>query len=228
MDNIEEKISALYDGELSEQEIDEVLLMVEKDSNLRKKISKYGLLTSAVKYENNNIQSIIAKRKKLNFNFWLSNSITAAAAVMITFFSLNQFDLNRMGEDISAKNQLNIAINSKEAKDIARRAEDNLVDHVMQIINNSQTESLTPYNIDLRNVGYTRMGPNSSIYNKGSKNFTLHIEKKNLGIKKLRNWQHKDKMIYVVPLQDGRVLTLYGNIDQESALEIAKSIKLDN
>jgi hypothetical protein len=225
MDNIEEKISALYDGELSEQEIDEVLLMVEKDSNLREKISKYGLLTSAVKYESNNIQSIIAKRKKLNFNFWLSNSITAAAAVMITFFSLNQFDLNRMGEDISAKNQINIAINSKEAKDIARRAEDNLVDHVMQIINNSQNASLTPYNIDLRNVGYTRKGPNSSIYNKGNKNFTLYIEKKNLGIKKLRNWQHKDKMIYVVPLQDGRVLTLYGNIDQESALEIAKSIK---
>lgn len=225
MDNIEEKISALYDGELSEQEIDEVLLMVEKDSNLREKISKYGLLTSAVKYENKNIQSIIAKRKKLNFNFWLSNSITAAAAVMITFFSLNQFDLNRMGEDMSAKNQINIAINSKEAKDIARRAEDNLVDHVMQIINNSQHDSLAPYNIDLRNVGYTRMGPNSSIYNKGNKNFTLYIEKKNLGIKKLRNWQHKDKMIYVVPLQDGRVLTLYGNIDQESALEIAKSIK---
>lgn len=225
MDNIEEKISALYDGELSEQEIDEVLLMVEKDSNLREKISKYGLLTSAVKYENNNIQSIIAKRKKLNFNFWLSNSITAAAAVMITFFSLNQFDLNRMGEDKSAKNQINIAINSKEAKDIARRAEDNLVDHVMQIINNSQNDSLAPYNIDLRNVGYTRKGPNSSIYNKGNKNFTLYIEKKNLGIKKLRNWQHKDKMIYVVPLQDGRVLTLYGNIDQESALEIVKSIK---
>ena len=225
MDNIEEKISALYDGELSEQEIDDVLLMLEKDSNLREKISKYGLLTSAVKYENNNIQSIIAKRKKLNFNFWLSNSITAAAAVMITFFSLNQFDLNRMGEDISAKNQINIAINSKEAKDIARRAEDNLVDHVMQIINNSQNDSLAPYNIDLRNVGYTRKGPNSSIYNKGNKNFTLYIEKKNLGIKKLRNWQHKDKMIYVVPLQDGRVLTLYGNIDQESALEIAKSIK---
>ena len=171
------------------------------------------------------IQSIIAKRKKLNFNFWLSNSITAAAAVMITFFSLNQFDLNRMGEDISAKNQINIAINSKEAKDIARRAEDNLVDHVMQIINNSQNASLAPYNIDLRNVGYTRKGPNSSIYNKGNKNFTLYIEKKNLGIKKLRNWQHKDKMIYVVPLQDGRVLTLYGNIDQESALEIVKSIK---
>jgi hypothetical protein len=54
----------------------------------------------------------------------------------------------------------------------------------------------------------------------------LHIEKKDLGIKKVRNWQHKDKMIYVVPMQDGRVITLYGNIDQKSALEIANSINI--
>ena len=48
MNNIEEKISALYDGELSDQEIDEVLLMLEKDSNLQEKISKYGLLLSLI------------------------------------------------------------------------------------------------------------------------------------------------------------------------------------
>ena len=128
MNNIEEKISALYDGELNDNEIDEVLLMIEKDPNLLEKISKYGLLTSKMKHKDNNIQSIFVKRKKTNFNFWLSNSITAAAAVLITFFSLNQFDLNRMSEDLSAKNQINIAINSKEAKDTAKRAEENLVD----------------------------------------------------------------------------------------------------
>jgi hypothetical protein len=33
-------------------------------------------------------------------------------------------------------------------------------------------------------------------------------------------------MIYVVPIKDGRVLTLYGNIDQKSALEIVNSIKI--
>jgi hypothetical protein len=32
-------------------------------------------------------------------------------------------------------------------------------------------------------------------------------------------------MIYVVPLSDGRVVTLYGNIDANSAIEIANSIK---
>ena len=226
MDNIEEKISALYDGELSDTDTDEVLLMIENEINLQNKLSKYALMSSAMKQQKNNVQSITSSRRSKKFNFWVSNSITAAVTVLITFFAINQFDLNRMGEDLSAKNQINIAVNSKEAKETASRAEENLVDHVMQIINNQKNDNMTSYNIDLRNVGYTRNSPNSRTYNKGNKNFVLHIEKKNLGIKKVRNWQHNDKMIYVVPMQDGRVITLYGNIDQKSALEIANSIKI--
>jgi len=226
MDSIEEKISALYDGELSDTEADEVLLMIDNDINLQNKLSKYALMTAAMKQQKNNVQLISSSRSDRRFNFWFSNSITAAATVLITFFAINQFDLNRMGEDLSAKNQINIAVNSKEAKDTAIRAEENLVDHVLQVINNQQNDNMTSYNVDLRNVGYTRNSPNSRTYNKGNKNFVLHIEKKNLGIKKARNWQHKDKMIYVVPMQDGRVLTLYGNIDQKSALEIANSINI--
>ena len=226
MDSIEKKISALFDGELGDKETDQVLLMIENDANLQNKLSKYALMSSAMRQQKNNVQSITSSWSSKKFNFWVSNSITAAAAVLITFFAINQFDLNRMGEDIAAKNQINIAVNSKEAKDIANRAEENLVDHVMQVINNQPNDNMTSYNVDLRNVGYTRTSPNSRTYNKGNKNFVLRIEKKNLGIKKVRNWQHKDKMIYVVPMQDGRVITLYGNIDQKSALEIANSIKI--
>ena len=225
MDSIEEKISALYDGELGDKDTDEVLLIIENDVNLQNKLSKYALMSSAIRQQKNNVQSITSSKRSKKFNFWVSNSITAAATVLITFFAINQFDSNRMGEDLSAKNQINIAVNSKAAKDIANRAEENLVDHVMQVINNQPNDNMTSYNVDLRNVGYTRTSPNSRTYNKGNKNFVLRIEKKNLGIKKVRNWQHKDKMIYVVPMQDGRVITLYGNIDQKSALEIANSIK---
>ena len=225
MDSIEEKISALYDGELGDKDTDEVLLMIENDVNLQNKLSKYALMSSAIRQQKNNVQSITSSKRSKKFNFWVSNSITAAATVLITFFAINQFDSNRMGEDLSAKNQINIAVNSKAAKDIANKAEENLVDHVMQVINNQPNDNMTSYNVDLRNVGYTRTSPNSRTYNKGNKNFVLRIEKKNLGIKKVRNWQHKDKMIYVVPMQDGRVITLYGNIDQKSALEIANSIK---
>jgi hypothetical protein len=226
MDNIEEKISALYDGELSDTETDEVLKMIENDINLQNKLSKYALITSAMKQQMKNVQLISSSKNNKKFNFWVSNSITAAATILITFFAIKQFDINRMGEDLSAKNQINIAINSKEAKDIASKAEEKLLDHVMQVINNQQNDNITSYNVDLRNVGYTRTSPNSSTYNKGNKNFVLRIEKKNLGIKKVRNWRHKDKMIYVVPIKDGRVLTLYGNIDQKSALEIVNSIKI--
>ena len=226
MDNIEEKISALYDGELSDTETDEVLKMIENDINLQNKLSKYAFITSAMKQQMKNVQLISSSKNNKKFNFWVSNSITAAATILITFFAIKQFDINRMGEDLSAKNQINIAINSKEAKDIASKAEEKLLDHVMQVINNQQNDNITSYNVDLRNVGYTRTSPDSSTYNKGNKNFVLRIEKKNLGIKKVRNWQHKDKMIYVVPIKDGRVLTLYGNIDQKSALEIVNSIKI--
>ena len=224
MDSIEEKISALYDGELGDKDTDEVLLMIENDVNLQNKLSKYALMSSAIRLQKNNVQSITSGKRSKKFNFWVSNSITAAATVLITFFAINQFDSNRMGKDLSAKNQINIAVNSQEAKDTANRAEENLVDHVMQVINNQPNDNMTSYNVDLRNVGYTRTSPNSRTYNKGNENFVLRIEKKNLGIKKVRNWQHKDKTIYVVPMQDGRVITLYGNIDQKSALEIANSI----
>ena len=199
MDNIEEKISALYDGELGDTEVDEVLLMIENDINLQNKLSKYALISSAMRQQKNNVQSITSSRRSKKFNFWVSNSITAAATVLITFFAINQFDLNRMGEDLSAKNQINIAVNSKEAKDTASRAEEKLVDHVLQVINNQQNDNMTSYNVDLRNVGYTRNSPNSRTYNKGNKNFVLHIEKKNLGIKKVRNWQHKDCLLYTSP-----------------------------
>ena len=225
MNNIEEKISALYDGELSETESEEILLRIDDDVKLQKKLSRYSLITSAMNTEMNNVQSISANNRDRKFNFWISNTITAAATVLITFFAINKFDLNRMGEDLSAKNQINIAINSQEAKDLANKVEEKLVDHVMHVINNPQNDNVTPYDIDLRNVGYSKLSSKSRTYNNGNKNFILRIEKKDLGIKKVRNWQHKDKMIYVVPLQDGRVITLYGNIDEESVTQIANTIK---
>ena len=58
MNNIEEKISALYDGELSETEAEEILLRIDDDVKLQKKLSRYSLITSAMNTEMNNVQSI--------------------------------------------------------------------------------------------------------------------------------------------------------------------------
>lgn len=221
--NLEEKLSALYDGELDANEVDGILDMLEKDVSLQKKLSQYALVSSSVN-NSNNIQSIATKKKPVNYGFWFSNAITAAATVLLTFVAINQLEFSRMGEDISAKNQLNIAMSSKEAKDIVSKTEENLVDHVMHVINNPDLDNATPYDIDLRNVGYNKLSSNGRKFNKGDKNFILRIEKKNLGINKVRYWRHGDKIIHIVPLVDGRVVTIYGNIDAQSAIKVANSI----
>ena len=222
--NLEENLSALFDGELDPFEIQNVLESVSKRKDLQKKLSYYGLLSSALNQESPNEIFVDHNRNKLNYNFWFSNGLTAAASILITLFFINQTELSRMGEDYSAKNKLDLAINSEEAKNIVNMTENNLVDHVMSVINNPDFMNTKPYNIDLKNVGFTRQPNNQRMFMRGNENFTLRIEKKDLGLKKVRNWKHGNKTIYLVPLADGRVLTIYGNIDTQSALAVANTI----
>ena len=67
--NLEEKLSALYDGELDANEVDGILDMLEKDVSLQKKLSQYALVSSSVN-NSNNIQSIATKKKPVNYGFW--------------------------------------------------------------------------------------------------------------------------------------------------------------
>ena len=222
--NLEEQLSALFDGELDPCEIQNVLESVSERKDLQKKLSYYGLISSALNQENPNEIFVDPNRNKLNYNFWFSNGLTAAASILITLFFINQTELSRMGEDLSAKNKLDLAINSEEAKNIINMTENNLVDHVMSVINNPDFMNTTPYNIDLKNVGFTRQPNNQRMFMRGNENFTLRIEKKDLGLRNVRNWKHGNKTIYLVPLADGRVLTIYGNIDTQSALAVANII----
>ena len=223
--DINEKLSALYDGELDEAEINSVLDALSSDESLQKKLSHYALMSSALNINEGNVQPIKPKNR-FNSNFWFSNGITAAASVLLTivFINFDTINFSRLGPDNEAANRLNLAINSKEAKDIASLSEENLVDHVLKVINNPEFMSSNNSDIDLRNVGFNTKGQSNSQYIKGKESFRLRLEKKNLGIKKVRYWKHGNKMIYLVPLADGRVLTLYGNLNSKSAIEIAEVI----
>ena len=223
--DINEKLSALYDGELDEAEINSVLDALSSDESLQKKLSHYALMSSALNINEGNVQPIKPKNR-FNSNFWFSNGITAAASVLLTivFINFDTINFSRLGPDNEAANRLNLAINSKEAKDIASLSEENLVDHVLKVINNPEFMSSNNSDIDLRNVGFNTKGQSNSKYIKGKESFKLRLEKKNLGINKVRYWKHGNKMIYLVPLADGRVLTLYGNLNSKSAIEIAEVI----
>ena len=228
MSDIKEKISAFYDGELnlSSKEIDELIIFINENPSLSEQISMMALTSAMNDREDSNLTSINAKKKDSNIsykNFWLSNSITAAATILLTLTVVTNFDFSRMNVSTDSFNKISSAINSKEAKMIAQRSEEQLTDYIMKIVNEPGFMAGNEM-VDLRNVGYQYNPTNGSNYFKDKENFQLRIEKKDFGLNKIKYWKHGNKMIYLVPLSDGRVLTLYGNISLNSAISIAQSL----
>ena len=228
MSDIKEKISAFYDGELnlSSEEIDELIIFINENPSLSEQISMMALTSAMNESEDSNLTSINAKKKDSNIsykNFWLSNSITAAATILLTLTVVTNFDFSRMNVSTDSSNRISSAINSKEAKMIAQRSEEQLTDYIMKIVNEPGFMAGNEM-VDLRNVGYQYNPTNGSNYSKDKENFQLRIDKKDFGLNKIKYWKHGNKMIYLVPLSDGRVLTLYGNISLNSAISIAQSL----
>ena len=96
MNDIKEKISALYDGELDHNEIDNLLKIIDKDPNLQEQLSLYGLAGLAVHQDENNIVSIDSgnrENKSIFSNLWFSNGLTAAASIILTLFIINNVDI---------------------------------------------------------------------------------------------------------------------------------------
>ena len=224
---IGEKLSALHDGELESSEIDELIDLVSKDTQLQKKLSFYSVMGMAANYESNKVVKIKPKKTKNIFsNLWLSNAMTAAASVLLTLIFVNDNDFSRMNVDSKSFDQITSAINSKEAKNIAKQSEEYLTDHIMRIINDPSFMISNSNNIDLRNVGYKTNAIQGLGYSKGDENFQLRLEKKNFTLNSIKYWKHGNKMIYLVPMKDGRTLTLYGNISLSTAMTVAKSLNL--
>ena len=225
MSDIKERLSALYDGELNSNDIDSVIEELEADNSLQKTLSLYSLIGLSLANEDKvtNINDFKAyKNKNIFTNIWLTNSLTAAASIILTLFVVNYADFSRMNISVDSTNKIASAVSSREAKEIISNSDEYLVDHIMSVINdplfmNSNT-------IDLKNVGYAAGRAGNIGYSNGNEKFQLRIENKNFGLKKIRYWKHGNKMIYIVPISNGRVVTLYGNLSASSAIEIANSI----
>ena len=226
MNDINEKISALYDDELNQDEIDSLLKITSNDLMLQKRLSMYGMIGHALNVENNELISINSKqnaKKELFSNIWLTNSLTAAASILLTLTFVNNTDLSRMNISNSSTDQITSAINSKEAKEVVVKSEEFLTDYIMRVINDPNFMN-TNKPMDLRNVGFMTNSAKSSVYSRGKENFKIRIEKNNFGLKKIRYWKHENKMIYLVPISNDRTVTIYGNIPLSTAVSIAKSI----
>ena len=224
MDKYDEIISSLYDGELDNDQTEKAMGLLKDHKDLSKRVAMYGVISAAAKLEQANVVDINAKKLYKNKVLWLSNGLTAAASVLLTVFFINQPDFSRLGVDRDSQDLINLAISSPEAQKIANLKEDTLVNHVLNLVNND-SNLIDQQPIDLRNVGFNLTDKSRRVYSNGEHNFIMQVEKKKFNLKKIRYWKHGNKDIYLVPLKDGRTLTLYGNLDRSSVQEIVKNIK---
>ena len=169
MSDINEKISTFYDGELdlTSEEIDELIIFINENPSLLEQISMMGLTSAMKDTQNSNLVSIkTTKNKNSNTfykNFWLSNAMTAAATILLTLTIVNSSDFSRMNISTDSSDQISSAINSKEARVIAERSEEQLTDYIMRIVNDPAFMNGNE-KIDLRNVGYQFNSVNGSNY----------------------------------------------------------------
>ena len=229
MTDINEKLSALFDGELAASEIDELLLNVD-DEDVQDKLRDYAQLSALISNEQKEKTKNNIIRLKFNdflkYNPLLSNGMSAAAAVILTIFLVNPSNSDRLGFNSEAQSQIQAAINSDEAKNNILKIEEGLLEHMLNALDQSNVKSKNQYNPNLTNVGFQNRTNRPGHYTNGRENFYIHIADKDLGLKNVRYWKSGKNMVYLYPLPNGKVITLYGNLNIEEANKIISSIQI--
>lgn len=229
MTDINEKLSALIDGELSSSEIDELLMNIDNDG-VQDKLKDYAQLSAIIlkdkKEQLNKNVTYIKFPDFLQFRPWLSNGLSAAAAVILTVFLINPSDSDRLGFNSEAQSQIQAAINSDEAKNNILRIEEGLLEHMLNVLDQTNIKTKNQYNPNLTNVGFKSSSNRPGHYTNGKENFYMHIADKDLGLRNLRYWKSGKNMVYLYPLPGGKVITLYGNLSIEEANKIIGSIQI--
>ena len=226
MDNDIEKLSALYDGELSSKEMQESLEMMNEDEGLKETFKKFGLISDLLqRHSEQKTPKVLFLRDRLNkINPIMSNLVTAAATVMITLMVLYQLDDDRFQVDRDSSLQLSSAISSEQAKNQLLNADQNIMEHMIHIMQSSQSQKSQQVSKNWIPVGYSVNPDNPNQYSNGRNNLFFHLEKKQLGIKKVRYFKANNNWIYLIPLQDGRLLTAYGDVPPSVADPMIQSI----
>ena len=140
-----EKLSAWYDGEISQEDFDKGLENLGSSSESKKILHQYAILSELMQRKSKPQVSNLAQL--IDYlplkNPWLSNAFTAAATVLITIMVLYQVDADRFGSDEASQMQLTSALSSQEAKDQLISADQNIMDHMIHIMQSNSSMSLT-------------------------------------------------------------------------------------
>jgi hypothetical protein len=214
MDKDLEKLSALYDGELSSTDVQESLAQMNANESLKETFQKFGLISDVVQRHSKqkNLKVSFLRDYLSKINPVMSNLVTAAATVMITIIILYQVDNDRFEVDRNTSLQLSSALSSDQAKNQLLNADQNIMEHMINIMQSNQSNNSQQVSKNWIPVGFSVNPNNPNQYSNGRNNLFFHLENKQLGIKKVKYFKANNNWIYIIPLQDGRLLTAYGDV----------------
>ena len=221
-----EKLSAWYDGEISQEDFDKGLESFGSSSENKKILHQYAILSELMQRKSQPQPSNLVQL--MNYlpqtNPWLSNAFTAAATVLITIMVLYQVDSDRFGSDEVSQMQLTSALSSQEAKDQLISADQNIMDHMIHIMQANHQHEPNSIPKEMIPVGFMPSAKNPRRYTNGNNNLYFHIENKQLGINKVKYFRANNNWIYLIPLRDGRLLTAYGDVPPELASKMIRAL----
>ena len=226
MDKDLEKLSALYDGELSSKEIQESLVEMDEDEDLKNTFQKFGLISDLFQRhsEQKTTKVFFLQDYLSKINPLMSNLVTAVATVMITLIILYQFDEDRFQVDKNSSLQLLSALSSEQAKDQLLNTDQNIMEHMIHIMQSNKAHNSQQVSKNWIPVGFSVNPNNPNQYTNGRNNLFFHLENKQLGIKKVKYLKANNNWIYLIPLQDGRLLTAYGDVPPSVADPMIQTI----
>jgi len=166
-----EKLSAWYDDEISQEDFDKGLESLGSSSESKKILHQYAILSELMQRKS---KPQISKLAQLidylpQKNPWLSNVFTAAATVLITIVVLYQVDADRFGSDKASQLQLTSALSSQEAKDQLIIADQNIMDHMIHIMQSNQQHEPNTIPKEMIPIGFMPSAKNPSRYTNGNK-----------------------------------------------------------
>ena len=226
MDKDLEKLSALYDGELSSSDTQESLAQMNANESLKETFQKFGHISDVVQRHSKqkNLKVSFLRDYLSKINPVMSNLVTAAATVMITIIILYQVDNDRFEVDRNTSLQLSSALSSDQAKNQLLNADQNIMEHIINIMQSNQSNNSQQVSKNWIPVGFSVNPNNPNQYSNGRNNLFFHLENKQLGIKKVKYFKANNNWIYLIPLQDGRLLTAYGDVPPSVADPMIQTI----
>jgi hypothetical protein len=177
MDKDLEKLSALYDGELSSSDTQESLAQMNANESLKETFQKFGHISDVVQRHSKqkNLKVSFLRDYLSKINPVMSNLVTAAATVMITIIILYQVDNDRFEVDRNTSLQLSSALSSDQAKNQLLNADQNIMEHMINIMQSNQSNNSQQVSKNWIPVGFSVNPNNPNQYSNGRNNLFFHL-----------------------------------------------------